>query len=210
ALPSCRGLRPLRDAGREGGLSPAIGAIVTAARVRRALADGDPAAAAAAARQHLAGVEASGIWAPVTRCLPALTEALIADGDAAGAADLVARARTHLRDLDAPLATAALTHSAALLAAADHRWPEAAEGLLAAAQEYERWQCPYEAAQAREAAAEYGFAAAGPAAGPRAGGPEAAAQPLLAGLATYQRLGATWDLNRAARLARRHGVSLPA
>src|SRR5690606_25656713 len=54
----------------------------------------------------------------------------------------------------------------------DHRWPEAAEGLLAAAQEYERRQCPYEAAQAREAAAEYGFAAAGPAAGPRAGGPE--------------------------------------
>src|SRR5690606_29824601 len=26
---------------------------------------------------------------------------------------------------------------------------------------------------------------------------------------TYQRLGATWDLNRAARLARRHGVTPP-
>jgi DNA-binding CsgD family transcriptional regulator len=210
-----RGLRVLRDTAGDGGLGPTIDAIVTAAWIRLTLADGDPAAAARVARHHLAGVAARGIWAPVTRCLPALTEALIADGDPAGAADLVARARARLRDLDAPLATAALTHSAALLAAADHRWREASEGLLAAAEEYERRQCPYEAAQAREKAAECRFAAgeqaAGrPGAGPRAGGRDAVAEPLHAALATYRWLGAAWDLNRAARLARRHGVSLPA
>ncbi|WP_460406951.1 helix-turn-helix domain-containing protein, partial [Actinophytocola sediminis] len=33
---------------------------------------------------------------------------------------------------------------------------------------------------------------------------------LLAAAAVYERLGATWDAGRAAALARRHGVALPA
>jgi DNA-binding NarL/FixJ family response regulator len=36
-----------------------------------------------------------------------------------------------------------------------------------------------------------------------------AAQNLLAALATYQRLGATWDYGRAASLAREHGITVP-
>lgn len=169
------------------------------AAIRLTLADGDPAGAAAAARRQLARLRNQGIWAPVSRCLPAMTEALIAAGDDVGARELLAQAETELRALDAPLAGPALGHAAGLVAAADERWREAADGLLAAAEQYEQRQSPYEGAQAREKAAVCRFASGDP----------AAEQPWRSALQAYQQLGAGWDVNRVAQLGRRHGVSPP-
>ena len=189
-------LAALRDDTDHSGLS--LDGLRATAAIRLALADGDPAAAAALARQQLAAVRARG-WAPVSRCLPALTAALIAAGDLAGARDVVARAGAGLRSLDAPLAAPALASSAALLASEDRRWHEAADGLLAAAEEYDQRHSPYEAAQARERAAQCRFAT----------GDRTAEEHVHAAVVAYQRLGAAWDLNRVTHLARRHGVTPP-
>jgi DNA-binding CsgD family transcriptional regulator len=184
------------------GDSPGIshGGLGVAAAIRLALADGDPAGAAAMARQHLATTRPRGIWAPIGRCLPAMTEALVAAGDQAGARELLTQVTGELRSLDVPLSGAALTYARGVLATARGQWRRAAADLLAAAAEYERLRCPYEAAQARERAAGAQFAAGDPKAG----------ESLHEALATYQRLGASWDLDRAARSARRYGVARPA
>ncbi|MEQ4301864.1 AAA family ATPase [Plantactinospora sp. B6F1] len=185
----------------EGSAVLSHGGLGTAAALRLALADGDSAAAAEMTRQQIAVIRRRGIWAPVARCLPAMTEALVLAGDLAGARELLTEAAGELRALDVPLAGAALRHSRGVLAAACRRHRSAAIGLLAAAAEYDRLRCPYEAAQAWERAAGSQFAG---------GDPAAAGESLRTALATYQRLGASWDLDRAAGSARRYGVAVPA
>ncbi|MEV0429518.1 AAA family ATPase [Micromonospora sp. NPDC050495] len=176
------------------------GGLGFAAALRLALAGGDPSAALAMVRQQMAVIRRRGTWAPLGRCLPAMTEVLVAAGELAGARELLAQAAIELHSLDVPLAGAALRHSRGVLASAGRQWREASAGLLAAAEAYEQLRCPYEAAQARERAAGCQFADGDPAAG----------ESMHAALATYQRLGATWDLDRAARSARRYGLALPA
>src|SRR5690606_3555638 len=173
----------------------------TDAVIRLALAGGDPATAAEVAHAQLARVRAQGLWAPVSRCLPAMIRALVAVDDLTTADELVGRAGAELAGRDAPLAPAALAHAAGTVAAARRQWPQAVARLRTAADHYERLGCPYEAARARE---DTGACLAA------AGDPDAAAGPLHTAIATYQRLGARGDLDRVTGLARRHGITAPA
>jgi DNA-binding NarL/FixJ family response regulator len=126
-----------------------------------------------------------------------VTEALAACGRAAETRALVARWGRDLRNLDAPLGPPALAYARGVLATSPE---EAAHELTAAAAQYEALRCPYEAALACERAATRLL---------RAGGPAGYA-PLRTAVTVYRRLGAAWDAARAARLARRHGVRVPA
>jgi DNA-binding CsgD family transcriptional regulator len=173
-----------------------------AALVRLGIARGDLAPGLATGQRVLAGAEATGVWPSTARLLPPLTQAMVAAGQATDAGALVERLAGRLRDLDAPLARAALPHARGFVAAGDQRWREAADLFLTAADRYQPLPGPYEAAQAREQAAASLFAAGV--------GKARAEQPLRAALATYRRLGATWDAARATGLARRHGLALPA
>lgn len=144
--------------------------------------------------------ETGGLWAPAARAVPPLTEVLIVAGQPDRARTLVKRFAAAVRKRDAPLAPAALRHARAHLDAAAGRWPAATVRFLAAADQYHEAQRPYEAAQAREQAAVCMFAADDP----------RAADTLRAATDTYRNLGALWDLQRADRHARQHGMSVPA
>lgn len=167
-------------------------------RIRLSLALGEIDEAVASAQRVETAAEFMG-WALPARALPAMVQAFAAAGRGREARDLVDRASAKLADLDVPLGAAALRHARGFLAVATKAWPEAAEHLLAAARLYEPLECPYEAAQAREQAALAMFEAHDP----------RAEETLRAALATYQRLGASWDAGRATRLARAHGMRLP-
>ena len=86
--------------------------------------------------------------------------------------------------------------------AAGGRPDDAAPRFLAGADAYDQLRCPYEAALARERAA--ACILVGRVADAEGG------RLLRATLDTYRRLDATWAFDRAARLAREHGVSVPA
>jgi DNA-binding CsgD family transcriptional regulator len=173
----------------------------TAAMVRLALATGDPATAVAGVERFLAALDAKPIWPPAARAVPTMVEALVAAGRADEAHSLVARFDRAVRGLDAPLAPAALAYANGVLDAGARRWRTAFAHFLAASERYEQLLCPYEAAQSREQAAGCLFEVAE---GQRA------AEVLRAAVVTYERLGARWDLDRAAGLARTHDVGLPA
>lgn len=175
-------------------------AVPVSASVRLALAAGEVETASAAARRLVAALESSGMWAPITRALPTLVQALVASGELADARMLVARCTRELRGLDAPLAPAALRHARGFVDAGAGRSARAAASFLAAADLYEPPLCPYEAAQAREQAALSLVAT----------GSRRAEQTLRDALTTYDRLGASWDVARARAIARRHDVSVPA
>jgi DNA-binding CsgD family transcriptional regulator/tetratricopeptide (TPR) repeat protein len=168
--------------------------------VRLALTTDEVGGALTTMREFLDAVESKGFWGTTARALPTATEAMVAIGCRDEAQTLIERATAELRDLDTPLAPAALRHARGFLDADAGRWSFAAESFLEAARRYESRLCPYEAAQAREQAAVALFMARDP----------LAPEPLEAALATYQRLGATWDHARAAKVARRHGVTQPA
>lgn len=133
------------------------------------------------------------MWLPASRLLPSAVEAWQAAGAVAEAQQFLERAEAGLCDLDAPLAPAALAYARGVLAGF-------ADDLLTAADGYDRLPAPYEAARARERAAallvDYGQQSA-------------AEIPLNRALATYKRLGANWDYDRAAAAARSHGVKVP-
>jgi DNA-binding CsgD family transcriptional regulator len=167
---------------------------------RLAVARGEVESAMASVDRLLGALEAGGLWLLAARALPTATRALVTVGRVRDARSLVNRFAREVRALDAPLAPAALRHARGFLDASAQRWFAAGRHFLAAAELYEPLQCPYEAAQAREEAARCLFATSD----------ARAAQNLLAALATYQRLGATWDYGRAVRLARQHGISPPA
>ncbi|RJL32890.1 LuxR family transcriptional regulator [Bailinhaonella thermotolerans] len=170
------------------------------ALARLAAAQGDAGAVLEKADRARAAWEAKRLWPAAVRALPALAAALIAGGGAGAAAALAARVEERLRGLDAPLGPAALAHARGLIALAAGRRHAAADHLLAAADAYDALLSPYEAAQAREAAADCLSRLAGP----------AAAAHLQRALAAYAGLGARWDLDRASRLARAQGVAPPA
>jgi len=169
-------------------------------RIRLALAHDDTSAAAEAADQLREATAAADIWPAATRAVPTSTEALVAAGRAEDAAAWLTTIEASLEGLDAPLAAAALEHSRGLLAEPDERWDEAAEHFAAAAASYDALHCPYEAAGARERAAQARFA----------GDLPDADRWLHDAAGSYQDLGALYDLDRAAVLAREHDVSLPA
>jgi DNA-binding CsgD family transcriptional regulator len=162
------------------------------------LARGDVQAAAALADRLLAAVPGDGIWPPLARALPAVARAMVGAGRTGEARRLVHTWANQWHGRDAPLAAAALAHANGHLDAADRRWSTAAQHLLAAADRYDSLELPHDGAQAREQAAICLFESGG--------GAEVA---LTAAMATYQRLGATWDLDRARSAARRHGVPAP-
>jgi DNA-binding NarL/FixJ family response regulator len=95
-----------------------------------------------------------------------------------------------------------LRHARGFLRRGGDRPHEAAREFKAAARLYEDLLCPYEAALAREQAASTILA--------DNEDDEAAKQMLLTVLSAYRRLGATWDAARATKIARKHGVSVPA
>jgi DNA-binding CsgD family transcriptional regulator len=172
--------------------------MAVAALVRVLTARGEHDAALARVDRFAATVHIQGIWAVTARMLPEFTRTLVSAGRASEAAALLDRFADELGRLDAPLAPAAISHARGLLNADAQRWTEAAQHLLAAADRYEPLPCPYEAARAREEAAAC-LAAVG----------DARAKDLLqTATTTYLRLGATWDLARAARRAREHGIEV--
>lgn len=169
------------------------------ALARLAVVRGEPDAIAGVAG-FLAMVESGAVWPSTFRAVPAVTQALVVAGDVTAARQLVARCTAESDGLDAPLAPMALHHARGFLAAATEEWRDAARHFLAAAEQYEPLPAPYEAAQAREQAAVALFAL----------GDAKAEATLRAALATYDRLAARWDLERAGGVARRYGMSLPA
>ena len=162
------------------------------ALVRALLSRGETARAVAAARRCLAPLTAKEFWHPVSRLLPSAAEALVAAGAEREAADLLGRAERELRDLDAPLAPAALRYARGVLAGS-------ADEFRSAAEVYDAIPAPYQAARAREMAARHS----------RGAGADGAAE-LARAAAAYDRLGASWDYARVASLARKSGVGLPA
>lgn len=167
--------------------------------IRLALIRGDVDTAMGYAERMLAAREPDGYPPAMVRALPATTAALLAAGRVETADALVGEWDLAMRSLDAPVAAAAIPHARGLQADTEGRTSAAAEQLEAAATHYDRLASPYEAAQAREAAAVALLGAGEPAA------PES----ILTALATYQRLGANWDINRVMYTAREHGVSVP-
>ncbi|MEV0589898.1 helix-turn-helix transcriptional regulator [Nonomuraea cavernae] len=163
--------------------------------LRLSAASGETEAALAAAGAAVAVWDIKGLWPLAVRALPALAEALVATGRQDEAAALVDRLSVRLDGLDAPVAAAALAH------ARGHLTPEAADAadrFLTAASGYDLLGAPYEAAQARELAAGRLFAAGDP----------RGEEPLRAAITAFRDLAARWDLDRAAQLARRHGVTV--
>ena len=129
---------------------------------------------------------------------PARVAALVAAGQTAEARRFADEFATGLGDRNLPAADAALVLCRAIVTAADEAGPRAASLFARAAAMFEALPRPYDAARARERAAALLFAAGQV--------PEAEAQ-LGQALATYDRLGASWDHARAARLGRQHGVA---
>ncbi|MFI6927898.1 AAA family ATPase [Nonomuraea spiralis] len=163
--------------------------------LRLSAAHGQAEASLAATGAAVAVWETKGLWPLAVRAVPALAEAMAAIGRQDQAADLVARLSATLDGLDAPLAGAALAHARGHLTAGSR---DAAAHFLAAASAYDGLGATYEAAQARELAAGCLFAV----------GDERAEEPLGAAITAFQELGAGWDLDRAAQVARRHGVAM--
>jgi ATP/maltotriose-dependent transcriptional regulator MalT len=170
-----------------------------AALARVMLARGELDGAVARVERFLAVEQTKGTWAVTARMLPTLTQTLLSAGRGSEATALLKRMAQELGELDAPLANAALGHARGLLDSAAQRWDDAGRQLIVAADLYERLSCPYEAGQAREEAAACLLAA----------GDAGAEERLREAMASYRRLGATWDWSRAADVARRHGVVLP-
>lgn len=168
--------------------------LAAGAAARVALARGDLAAA-----QHRLGllsgaVQAKGCWPVVCWALPSAVEAWMDAGSQDEATDFLGRSEAGLHEIDAPLAPAALAYGRGVLTGS------AAE-LIRAADLYEAVPGPYEAARARERAA--GLLVG-------AGQPDVAKAELKRAVSGYERLGASWDQARATRLARQHGIVLPA
>lgn len=175
--------------------------IPTAALIRLALARGDVADATEVAKQFMSGLDAKPIWPTASRAIPAVVEAMVAADRSSDARSLVTRLSREVRELDAPLAPAVQAHARGVLDADASRWKGAATHFFAAAERYDAVECPYEAAQAREHAAQCLC---------EVGHDDAGKNALRAAVAVYERLDARWDLDRATGLARARGIALPA
>lgn len=152
------------------------------------------------AERLVGAVDAKGVWPPDMRALPAIAEALVTAGQSDAAETLVARWEEGLADLDAPLAAAGLVEARGFISLGARDLASAADLFLEAARLYADRLCPYEAAAAGERGAGCLLAA----------GRDGAEAPLLSALATYRRLGARREADRAMHLARQHGIRVPA
>ncbi|HEX6335739.1 MAG TPA: AAA family ATPase [Jiangellaceae bacterium] len=175
--------------------------IAVDALTRLELAGGGTAEAERTARRWITTVDAKGIWAPDARALPAVTAALVASGGLDDARSLLDRFAAALARVDAPLAEPALQAARGFLENGAGRPLAAARTFAAAAGLYELARCEYEAALAVEQAATCLY---------QAGRVEQAEAALHRALDAFRKLGADWDAGRVTRLARRHGVSVPA
>lgn len=176
-----------------------VTAAVAGALSRLHLARDDPQAAVTHAMHGVAVATTSEMWVPAGWNVRWAVEALITAGDLGAAQTLGAQFATSTRGRDAPASTAAVHMCHGLLAAAAGRNGDAARAYQTAAAGYAALPCPYEAAQAHERAAGCLFATAG----------ERASATILTSLEGYESLGASWDAARAARTARRWGLTLP-
>lgn len=161
---------------------------------------GETGSARRSAAQLVTVIESVPLVASAARALPAVVEALAASGHPGEATELLQRWQRQLCELDAPLAGPAVPHARGVLLRANGDRRQACMELLAAASGYDSLTCPYDAAHVREQAAATLFADGDQAAG---------ASHLRAAMGVYQRLHASGDLDRAASIARRHGVSVP-
>ncbi|MDG4791653.1 AAA family ATPase [Micromonospora sp. WMMD1102] len=168
--------------------------------LRTSLARNDIDAAVTTMESAFSGFEHHWVIPGAMRALPAAVQVMLSAGRHDAAVAMVERWAAHAEGRDSPLAPAALGQARGLLAAAAGRWEMAGAYAAEAAAAYEKLLCRYEAAQAHEQAAEYWS---------EVGDPRAELA-LRAALAGFRELEASWDLDRAAGLARRYGVSLPA
>lgn len=175
----------------------AVGALVRNAVVSRER--GEVEDAVARADRLLDELRSKELWAPAVRILPSATQALLANGRMPEARALVGSCAREWSRLDVPLAPAAVRHAHGFLNQATGRFGDAADHFLRAAALYDDLECLYEAAQVREQAAVAQFEV----------GDAGASETLRAALATYHRLGATWDAARCVRVGREHGMRLP-
>jgi DNA-binding CsgD family transcriptional regulator len=160
----------------------------SAARV--ALARGDLNASLAFIDNVVDSLDTKGVWPPACWAIPSAVETWLAAGDIDRAQRFTSRAERAMRDLDAPLAAAALGYAHGVL-------DRSAADVVDAAERYEALPAPYEAAKAHERAATILLGT---------GDVATAERCLRRALATYDMLGATWDHARAARLATGHGM----
>lgn len=180
--------------------------IATTSLLRLALTRDDPPTVADVIDSYLAAESAHPTWPVKFRVLPWLVAALTTLDRSAEAINLVSICSQGLHGTAAPLAPPALRLARGFLDLA-RRPGNAADHFAAAAERYDRINCPYDAALAWEAAAEAQLQADGPDPAPTRRA--TAAGWLHSAVTTYQRLGADWDLSRAARLARWHGIPVP-
>ncbi|MEV1045444.1 AAA family ATPase [Streptomyces sp. NPDC049916] len=169
-----------------------------AAMARVHLAADRPAQAVQAVTGALHHVRRTGAWVWATALAPPAVDALIRDGRPGEAHRLVAELAEGIADRDAPAARAALLTCRALLAAPDGPPAEGgAPGALyaAAVAAWTRLERPHEAAYVREA---WGLRllTAGEAGGRTV---------VHEAIASYQDLGAVWDVLRCQRGLREHG-----
>ncbi len=160
---------------------------------RATLARGDRQGALHCVGVLLDALDVQGLWPSVGWALPSAVEVWAAADEHEEARRFTYRVERELRDLDAPLASAALCYARGVL---DGR----ADEFVAAAEEYTKVSAPYEAARANERAAGLLLA----------DGDVRGGSMLRDAVAAYERLGARWDHDRAAGVARWHGVALPA
>ncbi len=167
---------------------------------RLATAQGDHAAAWEHVEALVGLVASKGIWVWAAELVPGM-EALLDTGRTAVARDLCARFRSGLRGAHAPAAQAALTRFEAAIAHHRGHHDRALRLYGAAEDAYRSMGRPYDAAQAREAAAHTRLGRAD-----HHGESSPGVEGLRSALAEYTELGASWDASRVRRALRAHGV----
>ncbi|MFJ8692787.1 ATP-binding protein [Streptomyces roseolilacinus] len=175
------------------------GVILTAsaaATARLHLEAGRPGQACDAVETVLHHLGRTGGWVWATEVVPTAVEALHGSGQGERAHRLVGDFAAGTADRDAPAARAALTVCRALLAEADGRTGEAVTLLARAEEAWRRLRRPFDAARAAEARGRCMFH----------GRREEAEATIRGVVATYQDLGARWDVARCHRLLRRHDI----
>ncbi|OLT24782.1 hypothetical protein BJF83_23730 [Nocardiopsis sp. CNR-923] len=177
-----------------------VRALAAGLLARLATAQGDHAAAWQRVEALVSLVASKGIWVWAAELVPGM-EALLDSGRRAVARDLRARFRAGLRDAHAPAAEAALTRFEAAIARHRGHVDRALHLYAEAETAYRAMSRPYDAAQAREAAARTRLARPDHREAVPAG-----VEGLRAALADYTGLGAAWDSARVRRALRAQGV----
>ncbi|MFD0555706.1 AAA ATPase-like protein [Stackebrandtia endophytica] len=180
------------------GVTEPEGVAVHAALARLRLATGDWAGAFAIAEPVVTGIVDKGVWLWITDIAPAYVTALLGMGDVDRAETFVSAFGNALTGRDLPAPEAALATCRALLAQATNSSP-AAEEFDSAASKWAVMSRSYDELLCLE----------GRATALLAGGDKSIALELLTRVQQrLQDLGARWDADRVARLARDHGAEV--